>query len=124
LELQDPDSYQYLYNEYYSYATLIYVFPIIKYNLAQCRDSASTSIDADTDISSVSDPDPDTIRSVPVDSNPDPDPGGQKRPTKIEKRTEMYVLKCCMFSFLRAESFFCSLDVFYGGLEINLQVLI
>jgi hypothetical protein len=73
--MQDPDLYQYLYNEYYGYATLIFVFPIIKY-LAQCRDSASTSIDADTDISSVSDQDPDTIRSV--DLNPDPDPGGEK----------------------------------------------
>jgi hypothetical protein len=31
--------------------------------------------------------------------NPDPDPGGQKRPTKIEKIQKFHVLKCWMFSF-------------------------
>jgi hypothetical protein len=54
----------------------------------------------------VSDLDPDSIRSV------DPDPGGQKLPTKIEKK-KFHVLKCC--PVLKAEGFSCSLDVFYGG---------
>ncbi len=31
--------------------------------------------------------------------NADPDPGGQKWPTKIEKRQNFHVLKCLMFSF-------------------------
>ncbi len=32
--------------------------------------------------------------------NPDPDPGGQKRPTKVEKKIKKFhVLECWMFSF-------------------------
>jgi hypothetical protein len=55
--------------------------------------------------------------------DPAPAPGGKKRPTKIEKAflkkaKNFYVLKCWMFSF-EVEGFSRSLDVLYGGLEIN-----
>ncbi len=50
--------------------------------------------------------DPDSIRSV----NTFPDPGGQKLPTKEEKNFMLDVL------FLRAEVFFCNLDILCGGL--------
>jgi len=68
--------------------------------------------------------DPDWIRIQPAQwiriwiRNPDSDPGGQKRPTKIEKDKTFYVLKCWMFSF-EAEGFSCSLGVLYKGLGIS-----
>jgi hypothetical protein len=47
----------------------------------------------------------------------DLDPGGKKLPTKTEKSTGC--------SLLRAEGFYCSLGVLYGGLGISkLQFLI
>ncbi len=49
--------------------------------------------------------------------NPDPDPGGQKLPTKVEKK--IHVLKCWMTSFERqSDHFFClvSLRHFTGPL--------
>jgi hypothetical protein len=76
---------------------------------------------------SVSDPDPDWIRIQSVQwirsriRNPDPDPGGQTRPTKVEKIRKFHVLKCWMLS-LRPECFFCSLDNFYAGLGIKKMV--
>jgi hypothetical protein len=44
-------------------------------------------------ITSVSDPDPVLKRSM----DPDPYPGGQKRPTKIAKKYNVF--KCWMFTF-------------------------
>jgi hypothetical protein len=44
----------------------------------------------------------------------DPDPGGQKRPTKIEKGKKFHA-GCPL---LRAEGFFCILDVLYEGLGL------
>jgi hypothetical protein len=49
--------------------------------------------------------DPDSIGSVA------PDPGWQDWPTKLKKIKK--------FHFLRAEGFFCNLDVLYGGLGIG-----
>ncbi len=50
--------------------------------------------------------------------NPDPNPRGQKWPTKVEIfRKFMFWSAGC--SFLRAESFFCSLEILYGGLGIG-----
>jgi hypothetical protein len=45
--------------------------------------------------------------------DPNPDPGGQKWPTKIKKKFMFRSSAGC--SLLRAERFFCSLDVLYGG---------
>jgi hypothetical protein len=59
--------------------------------------------------------DPDSIRSV--DPDPDLDTGGQKRPTKIEKKLRNFIFKSAGCSLLRAEDFY-SLDVLYGGLGI------
>jgi hypothetical protein len=47
----------------------------------------------------------------------DPDPGGQKLPTKVEKK-EISCFRCWM-SLLRAEDFFCNLGVLYGGIGIG-----
>ena len=56
----------------------------------------------------VVDPDPDWIRiqsglwiRIRIQNpDPDPDPGGQKRPTKVEKKlVKVHVLKCWMASF-------------------------
>ena len=59
--------------------------------------------------------DPDSIRSV--DPDPDQDPGQKLRyPQKLKKIS--FILKCWM-SLLRAEGFFCNLDVLYGGLGIG-----
>jgi hypothetical protein len=44
------------------------------------------------------------------------DPGGEKRPAKVAKVKKFHVLMWSMFSF---ESFFCNLDVLYGGLGIG-----
>jgi hypothetical protein len=41
------------------------------------------------------------------------DPGGQKLPTKVEHNSE---ISC---SLLRAEGFFCSLEILYGALGIG-----
>ncbi len=43
---------------------------------------------------------------------------GRAKMTKVEKNLKFHVLKCWMFS-LRAEGFFCNLDVLYGGLGIG-----
>jgi hypothetical protein len=55
-------------------------------------------------VSRVVDPDPQNlscrIRIWITIQNTDPDPGGQKWPTKIEKKVKNFqVLKCWMFSF-------------------------
>ncbi len=52
-------------------------------------------------------------------ADPDPDPGGQKWPTKIEKRTEFFFFLSAGCSLLRAQGFSCSLGVLYGGLGIS-----
>ncbi len=49
----------------------------------------------------------------------DPDPGGEKRPTKIEKNTEFSCFEAQDVLFLRAEGFSCSSGVLYGGLGIG-----
>jgi hypothetical protein len=70
----------------------------------------------------VSDPDPDWIRiqsgqwiasgfGIRIQ-------GGQKLPTKMGNIKKFHVLNCWLFS-LRAEGFFCSLDVLYEGLGIG-----
>ncbi len=54
-----------------------------------------------------------------VSVNPDPDQGGQKWPRKVENcffRNFMFWSAEC--SLLRAEGFFCNLDILYGGLGI------
>ncbi len=48
----------------------------------------------------------------------DPDPGGQKWPTKIEKKIEKFMFWSVGWPLLRAEGFFCNLNVLYGGLGI------
>jgi hypothetical protein len=79
------------------------------------------SIDKILLLSSVSDTDPDSVRSVDLD----PDPVGQKGPTKIGKNLEFSCFEVMDVLFLRAEGFFCSLEVLYGGLGIGeLQFLI
>ncbi len=56
---------------------------------------------------------------------PDPDPGGLKWTSKKEKKFINFIVWSAWCSLLRAESFSCSLDVLYGGLEISkLQFLI
>jgi hypothetical protein len=56
--------------------------------------------------------------------DPDPDPRGQKLPTKVEMFSKLHVLSVG-WPLLRAEGFFCNLDVLYGGLGISkLQLLI
>ncbi len=60
-------------------------------------------------------------------SDPDLDPasGGQKWPSKIEKKYRIFIFWSAGCSLLRAEGFFCSLVVLYGGLGISkLQFLI
>ncbi len=47
--------------------------------------------------------------------NPDPDPGGQIWPTIIGK-IKNFMFWSAECSLLRAEGFFCSFDVLYGGL--------
>ena len=55
----------------------------------------------------------------------DLDPGGQKLPTKIEKRTEFSSFEVLDVLFWGLEGFSCSLGVLYGGLGISkLQFLI
>ncbi len=44
--------------------------------------------------------------------------GGKNDPQNQKKIKKFHVLKCWMFSF-KAEGFFCSLDVLYGGLGIG-----
>ncbi len=57
--------------------------------------------------------------------DPDPDPGGQKWPTKIEKKSRIFMFLSTGCSLLRAEGFSCSLGVLYGGLgKSKLQFLI
>jgi len=52
--------------------------------------------------------------------NPDTDPGGQKWATKIgRKKVWNFMLWSAWCWLLRAEGFFCSLDVLYGGPGIN-----
>jgi hypothetical protein len=49
--------------------------------------------------------------------DPDLDPGGQKWPTKKEKKNKKFhVLKCWMFS---CEGFSYCLEVLHGGIGIN-----
>ncbi len=60
--------------------------------------------------------DPDSIRSV--NPYPDPDPEGQKWPTKT-KKIKKFMFWSAGCSLLRAEGFYCSLDVLYGGLGIG-----
>ncbi len=65
--------------------------------------------------------DPDSIGSV----DPDPDPGGQKWPTEVDKKILKFIFWSVGWPLLRAEGFFCNLDVLYGGLGIGkLQFLI
>jgi hypothetical protein len=76
----------------------------------------------------VADPDPDWIRTQSGQwiriRSPDPDPGGQKWPTKV-KNFLKFMLWSVRWSLLRAEGFFCNLNVLYGGLGIGkLQILI
>ncbi len=59
--------------------------------------------------------DPDSIGSV----DPYPDPGGQKWPTKIDKKLRNFIVLSAGCSLLRAECFFCSLDFLSGGLGIG-----
>jgi hypothetical protein len=48
-----------------------------------------------------------------------PDPGGQKWPTKTEKNLRNFIFWSAGCSLLRAEGFFCSLDILLGGLGIG-----
>ncbi len=79
----------------------------------------------------IRDPDPDWIRIQSGQwiririRNPDPDPGGQKWPTKEEKNLYKFMYWSVGWPLLRAEGFFCNLDILYGGLGIGkLQFLI
>ncbi len=78
----------------------------------------------------VSDPDPHGSALIWVAGSgsiqiADLDPGGQKLHTKIEKRHRIVMFWSAGCSLLRAEGFFCSLGVLYGGLGISkLQFLI
>jgi hypothetical protein len=58
--------------------------------------------------------DPDSIGSV----DPDPYPGGQKWPTKEEVFLK-FMFWSVGWPLLRAEGFFCNLDVLYGCLGIG-----
>jgi len=49
----------------------------------------------------------------------DPDPGGHKCPTKTEKVKKYHVFLSTGCSLLMTEGFSCSLDVFYGGLQLK-----
>ncbi len=67
--------------------------------------------------------DPDSIRSV----DPYPESGSRRAKilTKIEKNWEISCFVSAGCSLLRAEGFFCSMDVLYGSLRIGkLQFLI
>jgi hypothetical protein len=61
--------------------------------------------------------DQDSIRSVDSDPDPYSESGSESRRPKVEKIKKFHVLKSWMF-FLRAEVFFCNLDVLYGSLKI------
>ncbi len=65
---------------------------------------------------SVSDPDPDSIRSV------DPSGSGSRRAKmthKSRKKLRYFMFSSAGCFLLRAEGFFCSLDVLSGGLGIG-----
>ncbi len=59
--------------------------------------------------------DPDSVSSV----DPDPDPGGNMTHKNRRKKIEISCFCSAGYSLLRAEGFFCSLDVLYGGLGIG-----
>jgi hypothetical protein len=70
-------------------------------------------IDPETRVS-----DPDSIRSADADPYSESGSGssrGQKLPTKVAKNFEI----SCSEPLLRAEGFFCNLDVLYGGIGIG-----
>jgi hypothetical protein len=54
-----------------------------------------------------------------VDAYPDPDPGGQNITHENRRKIRNFMVGCAECSLLRAEGFFCGLDVLYGGLGIG-----